>query len=175
MTANNLPIWRRIAGHLLLLLWFAGCTTTQQTCNKGCTPSALKEARPRVVLISPDGKKKVTVNIELACTDEDRQQGLMYRKKLGEFDGMLFVFPVESEQSFWMKNTYIPLDMIHINKKKEVVGVVENATPHDLSPRKVSAPALYVLEVNAFFARKHGIYNYWRMQILDLHKQCTSL
>ena len=70
---------------------------------------------------------------------------------------MIFIFPVESEQSFWMKNTPIPLDMIFINRDRKIVGIVEQATPFSLDPRSVGAPSQYVLEIGGGLAKRNGI------------------
>ena len=56
-----------------------------------------------------------TIDIEIADNDEKRTLGLMYRRELAENQGMLFIFPQERFQSFWMRNTFIPLDIIFIN------------------------------------------------------------
>jgi len=112
--------------------------------------------------------KKLVISVEMACTLSERSRGLMYRKKLGEFKGMLFVFPSPARQSFWMKNTFIPLDMLHINSQKTIVGIVENAKPHSLTSRMVRNEALYVLEINAFFARKYGIKSGQKVTFVDI-------
>lgn len=73
----------------------------------------------------------------------------MNRKSLSQNSGMLFIFPDEQIRTFWMKNTLIPLDMIFMNTKKIIVGIVYNAVPQTLDLRRVDTPAQYVLEVNA--------------------------
>lgn len=149
---------------LLMLLLLLGCTAVQGTC-KGCGEA--RKLKPRVTFTLANGKT-LEVQVELACTPAERQEGLMFRRSLGETAGMLFLFPAERVQGFWMKNTYIPLDMIHINQKREIVGIVENAKPHSLDSRSVGAPAMYVLEVNAFFARKHGIAKGQKVAFVDV-------
>ncbi len=84
-------------------------------------------------------------------------QGLMYRTNLGADAGMLFLFPKESEQSFWMKNTPTALDMIFINSSRQIVGIINDAQPFTLAPRSVGLPSRYVLEVHAGYAAKHRI------------------
>jgi uncharacterized membrane protein (UPF0127 family) len=126
---------------------------------------------PRVVLINREGKERV-VAVELACDDATRQQGLMYRKILAEYGGMLFIFPQDEYLSFWMRNTQIPLDMIHISQDKQIVGIVENAKPFDETPRGVGVVARYVLEVNAFFSKKHNIARGDRVTFLDIPETC---
>jgi len=99
----------------------------------------------------------VAVRVEIADTPQTRETGLMFRRELGASDGMIFVFPAPSNHVFWMKNTYLPLDMIFINADFRVVGVVANAEPLTESPRSVPGSSLYVLEVNAGFAARHQI------------------
>ncbi|MFC1646429.1 DUF192 domain-containing protein [Candidatus Omnitrophota bacterium] len=90
--------------------------------------------------------------LELANTPEQRDQGLMFRRELGDNKGMLFVFEGESTHCFWMKNTLIPLDIIWLNKDREVVYILRDAQPCKSSSCPKMCPeekAMYVLEVNA--------------------------
>ena len=70
---------------------------------------------------------------------------------------MLFIFDSEIEQTFWMKNTLIPLDLIFLNNQKQVIGIIENATPQSLAPLTVYVPSRYVLEIKGGLAQKRGI------------------
>ena len=99
----------------------------------------------------------VCVTIETARTTAQRQLGLMYRRELGPNSGMLFFFDHEQKQSFTMKNTYIPLDMIFISGGRRIAGIVENTKPLTPGPYGIAAPSQYVLEVNAGFCRSRGI------------------
>ena len=82
---------------------------------------------------------------------------MQYRRDLASDHGMIFLFPDQSEQTFWMKNTPIPLDMIFINRELKIVGIVEQAVPFSLDPRSVGAPSQYVLEINGGLAKRNGI------------------
>ena len=107
------------------------------------------------VLIPP----KTRIEAELAYTDETRATGLMNRQSMPEDAGMLFLFSEMDFQTFWMKNTLIPLDLIWLNERKEVVYFV-TAPPCETDPCVSYSPlqkAKYVLEVNAGFAKKHNI------------------
>lgn len=95
--------------------------------------------------------------IEMAVTDEERMKGLMYRKSLGEGRGMLFDFSPEQNVQMWMKNTYIPLDMIFIRTDGTILSIAQNTQP--LSEKIISSGGLAkgVLEVAGGTARKLGI------------------
>ena len=90
--------------------------------------------------------------VEIANTNEERSQGLMYREKLEEGHGMLFVFEKVKVYEFWMKNTLIPLDMIWLDEDFDIVDV-QTAVPCPVEEEncptyKPKGVAKYVLEVN---------------------------
>jgi hypothetical protein len=95
--------------------------------------------------------------VELATNDEERSRGLMFRRELPEGRGMLFDFERDQPVSFWMHNTYIPLDMIFIRGDGRILRIAENTEP--MSDRLVPSggPVRAVLEVIAGTARKLGI------------------
>jgi len=97
------------------------------------------------------------VALEIADTPPARNRGLMYRNALPDGRGMLFVFQEDAEHEFWMKNTFIPLDMIFISADRRIVGVHANATPQSTASIGVGAPSRYVLEVPGGWAARHGI------------------
>jgi uncharacterized protein len=109
-----------------------------------------------VVLETPP-RAPLTLKVEVASTDAQRQTGMMFREQLGDEEGMLFVFPSERRNSFWMHNTLIPLDMVFIDSEWKVVGIVERAEPLTDDPRGVPKMSQYVLEVNGGFAARHGL------------------
>jgi uncharacterized protein len=96
-------------------------------------------------------------SVELATSGPELERGLMYRKELPEGRGMLFDFEREAPVSFWMHNTYIPLDMIFIRADGSILRIAENAEP--LSDRLIPSggPVRAVLEVIGGTARKLGI------------------
>ncbi|MBN1772218.1 MAG: DUF192 domain-containing protein [Deltaproteobacteria bacterium] len=121
------------------------------------------------VIVRPLGHPEVRVRVEFALTDRTRERGLMFRRELDQDAGMLFVFsPPARRQVFWMRNTYVPLDMIFIDDALRVVGIVERAEPLTDTPRAVPGDSCYVLEVNAGFARAHGLGPGARIEILGL-------
>ena len=118
--------------------------------------AAACQAQPKVTIVTKAGRQAV-FQVEVADTPAKRTMGLQYRKELGSDRGMLFLFPSESPQSFWMKNTPIPLDMIFIDREQRIVGIVERTVPFSLDSRSVAAPSQYVLEINGGLAKRHGI------------------
>ena len=89
---------------------------------------------------------------------EELGKGLMYIKSpLPNDEVALFIMNSTKIQSFWMMNTYIPLDMIFLSKDGVVMGYYENARPHNLQQHKINFPSKYVIETNAGFVRKYNI------------------
>lgn len=105
----------------------------------------------------PDASGTPRVEAELAITPHDIQKGLMYRRAMGDNQGMLFRLDERREHTFWMHNTCIPLDMLFVDDDGLVVGIVESAAPLTDSVRTVGCPSSYVLEVNAGWCRRHGV------------------
>jgi uncharacterized membrane protein (UPF0127 family) len=114
--------------------------------------------RPPVETLKIDIKGK-TYNLEIAKTIPQKMQGLMNRNYLCPDCGMIFISPMDTPQSFWMKNTFIPLDMIFVNLKGEVVNILtaEAEAKDENGAYKFfqsSSPAAYVIELNAGDASK---------------------
>ncbi len=91
-------------------------------------------------------------SIEIADSPEERTRGLMYRQWLDPDSGMLFIFEEAGRHGFWMKNTYIPLDILWINETKHIIFISKNVSPcTNVTCPVISPPedAKYVLEINA--------------------------
>lgn len=110
---------------------------------------------PQVVFKTAAGD--VAVRVEVAATERARHRGLMFRERLAPGRGMLFVFGHPRVQTFWMHNTLIPLDMVFLDDKLRVVGVVAQATPRTDTPRGVGVPSQYVVEVPGGWAAEHRV------------------
>jgi uncharacterized protein len=110
-------------------------------------------------------------SVEIATNDAERQKGLMFRKELPEGRGMLFDFGHDQDVSMWMKNTYIPLDMLFIQSDGRISHIAENTEP--LSERIISSggPVRAVLEVTGGTARKLGIAPGDRVASAMFHRQ----
>jgi uncharacterized membrane protein (UPF0127 family) len=154
---------------LLALLTGAACSGPPRPAPDAVAPSSNRALREeglapaiRVDLQIEAKSGPVNVRAELAVTPDQRARGLMYRDALEEGTGMFFVGPERRVQSFWMKNTRIPLDMLFIDGPPDVpvgsvIGIVHQAEPSTLTPRSAGGPSRYVLEVPGGWARKHGV------------------
>ena len=143
-TRRSAFVWSVLAGPLLL-----GCVLLLGI-QAGC------EAAPSVVIEGPQGTR-ARFTVEVAHTVRKRQRGLKHRRDLREDQGMLFVFPDEQEQWFWMKDTPLSLDIIFMNRGREVVGILHDTVPFSTRPLTVGVPSRYVLEVRGGVARRKGI------------------
>lgn len=117
---------------------------------------AAGEEGSRVDFIGSNGTV-TTVYVEVADTPWALQQGLMYRTSMDEHKGMLFVFGWDGPQSFWMENTPLPLDMIFINSRLDIVDINHNATPYSTDVFTSRESCRYVVEVNGGFCERHDI------------------
>jgi uncharacterized membrane protein (UPF0127 family) len=120
------------------------------------TPSPPRAPEAAVYLSTADGGE-VKVATEVVNTPATIERGLMYRQHLPPDQGMLFLMEERRIQSFWMKNTLIPLDMIFIDEDLTVAGIVENTEPLTRKSRRTDKPSRYVLEVNGGWCKAHGV------------------
>ncbi len=122
-------------------------------------PSSSTQPYTGPAIVLPDGSG---VHIEVAADDETRAQGLMFRDRVAEGTGMLFLFAEPGDFPFWMKNTLVPLDMIWLDDQHRVVHVEHDVPPCKADPCPSYPPhaiAKYVLELGAGQAAKHRIAN----------------
>ncbi len=103
------------------------------------------------------GNAKIKIDLEIADNEYERQLGLMNRKSMGETQGMLFIFQYERMQSFWMRNTLIPLDMMFVNKDNKIITIHKNTKTLSAQSYPSTAPAIYVVEVIGGFTDKYKI------------------
>jgi uncharacterized membrane protein (UPF0127 family) len=97
------------------------------------------------------------LRIELAESPNELQYGMMYRKSVPDTTGMLFLMPQEDFQSFWMKNTYVSLDIIYLSSQGTVVSIQKNAQPLSEKSLPSEGPALYILEVAGGYTDAIGL------------------
>jgi uncharacterized membrane protein (UPF0127 family) len=112
---------------------------------------------PRGKLQIHVGKKPIDFDVWLADTPERQAQGLMFVRSLSAQRGMLFVHENPRELSMWMKNTYIPLDMVFIDSQGRIQQIVAQTTPHSLDTIRSDRPARAVLEIAGGEAQRLGL------------------
>ena len=121
----------------------------------------LNPAKAQSLATSPltieSGGKTLTFTVELASTALEQEIGLMHRNTMAAEHGMLFDFHQEKRASFWMRNTFIPLDLVFIRASGEIEAIKDNATPHSESPIGPVQPVQAVLELVGGTAQKLGI------------------
>ena len=150
---------------LFLALALAACSSSTADDGSGKPAAAPSDVETATQVIFHTATGDIAVTVEIADAPQERSKGLMNRQSLEHDHGMIFIFPGDDTQSFWMKNTLIPLDMIFVNGGLDVVGVVANAEPLTTSPRGVGIPSTYVVEVNGGFAAANGIAAGTRMSL----------
>jgi len=137
-------------------IWFLFLVVLLTACGKAENQKATSAEGQRSIkpFIKIDG---ISLEIEIVQDAESRQLGLMYRDELAENLGMLFVFESTQVLSFWMRNTFIPLDIAFIDAAGVIVDI-QRMEPLDESKQYISAmPALYALEVNAGWFENNGL------------------
>ncbi len=105
-------------------------------------------------------RKRVIISVKVAESLFEKAKGLMFAKKLGANEGMLFISSAEHKPALWMLNMRIPLDMLFADSKGAIVDIIHGAQPWGKAPFRIYMPkadAKYVLEVCAGFAKRNGI------------------
>ena len=129
----------------------------------GFSPAA--ESQTRRPLVAFD-KSRITIlsgghahdfRIELARTARQHAQGLMHRRHMAADAGMLFIHRRPAPRSMWMKNTYIPLDMLFLGTDGTILRIAERTVPLSTRPIRSGRPAIAVLELNAGTAARLGL------------------
>lgn len=119
-----------------------------------------EENRPKfyrkTVFFEKKDSYHVSFNVEKAVTQRQLAYGLMYKKKMPSDEGMIFIFQTLHKPSFWMKNTYIPLDIIFI-KDNGIISQISHGKPHDSTEIKSKVDVRFVLEVNVGQAKARGL------------------
>ncbi|MBL7976949.1 MAG: DUF192 domain-containing protein [Bacteroidetes Order II. Incertae sedis bacterium] len=141
-----------------LCLFIAACNPEKpapDTLPKADEPIFREEGR--LWIMNTDSSRVADFKIEIADSPEEQEMGLMNRTSLPENSGMLFIFPKEEPQQFWMANTLISLDLVFINAEKKVVTVAKLAQPQSTAGIPSAAPAKYVLEIAGGQADHFGI------------------
>jgi uncharacterized membrane protein (UPF0127 family) len=101
--------------------------------------------------------KSIPFRVETAQTPAEQAKGLMFREKLDEDAGMIFLYSTPRPVAMWMKNTPLPLDMIFGDEGGNIIAIHENATPHSLATIGPVEGVSHVTELNGGTVKKHGI------------------
>ncbi len=149
--SRNTKMISRIAFTIWLFLFTALAAGTEAGAQ-----AQERFSKERLSIQTPDGAR-YEFEIELAVTPGQRGQGLMFRRELAADAGMLFLYAREAYRFMWMKNTYIPLDMLFIARDGRVVDLVERAEPLSTKAIRSSRPVMAVLELAGGTSSKLGI------------------
>jgi hypothetical protein len=125
--------------------------------NVDAAPTKGNDRLPVTTLVIDAAHGPVKFQAELAADPASQEKGLMFRKSLAPDAGMLFDFHTADFQTFWMKNTVIPLDMIFIRADGTISSIAPNATPYSETPIPSYEPVRAVLEINGGRAAQLGI------------------
>tara|TARA_B100001123_G_C15331394_1_gene1031313 strand:+ start:1592 stop:2062 length:471 start_codon:yes stop_codon:yes gene_type:complete len=153
--------WRIIS---ILVLWLC---LSAQTSNYDYADTVDEAFDKSILLISANEHACYRFDVYLAVTSEQRRRGLMFVQNLPKFTGMLFIYPTSRILSIWMKNTYIPLDIVFFDTAGQIVNIHKNAEPHTLISRRSAAEVNYVLELNGGTAEELSIDTSSRVLLLD--------
>jgi uncharacterized protein len=104
-----------------------------------------------------DNTSFMSYQVEIASSESTRKRGLMYRKIMLPNHGMLLDYKRAAKMAIWMKNTYIPLDIIFIDMQGEITKIHEGAVPHSTERIASGGKIRAVLEINAGQVEEHGI------------------
>lgn len=145
--------------HLFFIGLFVFISCKKEVNNIIVSPSKIEfKHQGNLSIINTSNQVITTLEIEFADDDFERQTGLMYRTSMKNNRGMLFVFDKSEMKSFYMKNTYLPLDIIFIDGHKKIINISKNAKPLSEQSILSESPAKYVLEINA------GLSNKWNLK-----------
>ena len=110
-----------------------------------------------IPLTVTSGDERIAFSVEVADTPEAQARGLMFRTELGDNEGMIFPYDGTRAQSFWMKNTPLPLDIIYIGPDRRISNIAAETEPYSLDPVYSVGPVLGVLELRGGRAAELGI------------------
>lgn len=135
----------------IVLAWFL---LSAQTGDDGFADTLDEAFGKDTLIISADRHACWLFDIYVASTRSQQMRGLMHVRELPDFTGMIFIYRRADIRSMWMRNTYIPLDMLFIRGDGTVSSVIENTTPLSLESRASVEPVNFVLELNAGMAAR---------------------
>ena len=134
---------------LIMFLFLSGQSFTVVDLDRDLNKSSL--------IVSTSKKTCYLLSIWIAHSIKEKARGLMYVRNMPEQSGMLFVYTESDQRSMWMKNTYIPLDIIFIKNSETISSIARDTEPLSLKNIRSIEPVNYVLEINAGMTKKMGI------------------
>ena len=134
---------------LIIFLFLSGQSFTVVDLDRDLKKSSL--------IVSTSKKTCYLLSIWIAHSIKEKARGLMYVRNMPEQSGMLFVYTESDQRSMWMKNTYIPLDIIFIKNSETISSIARDTEPLSLKNIRSIEPVNYVLEINAGMTKKMGI------------------
>jgi len=134
---------------LIIFLFLSGQSFTVVDLDRDLKKSSL--------IVSTSKKTCYLLSIWVVHSAKEKARGLMYVRNMPEQSGMLFVYTESDQRSMWMKNTYIPLDIIFIKNSETISSIARNTEPLSLKNIRSTEPVNYVLEINAGMTKKMGI------------------
>lgn len=147
----------------VLLALFAFCIgaglvpAVSSLLNLGAGDALARMQTEKVVIRSADGTTSTAFDVEIAATAQQKAVGLMFRTELADTRGMLFHYGDEQDITMWMRNTYIPLDMLFIGKDGTIRHIEANTEPHSEAIISAGVDSAAVLEIAGGAARRLGI------------------
>ncbi len=123
----------------------------------GISCAYAQEQKSLTELVVNTSRGRTVLHVELAITAEQRTVGLMFRRSMDRHHGMLFDFHENRMVMMWMKNTYLPLDMVFIEENGRIAHLAKDTVPHSLDIISSVEPVRYVLELNAGEAKLTGM------------------
>ncbi len=168
LNVKSRPLFKQLGIALTLgFATLAACSSPELAQAKGegagqiCAPAKLTEPSPagltQEVICLKTGGKTIPITVEIAATPQEQAKGMMFRTELAPNKGMLFPFPTQKQASFWMKNTYIPLDIIYVQSDGAIESIAANAEPTSLTPILSKGKVGYVLELAGGRAAELGL------------------
>lgn len=144
---------------LMMIMAFTSCKDQKQSETHSIEVDDISFTKEgQLTFLDSTGVELKEVAIELAVTPYEQETGLMYRKSMKENQGMLFIYDnAQPRPYFYMKNTYISLDLVYIGTGMKIVDINTNAKPLDESLISSKAKSKYVLEINGGMADKWGL------------------
>ena len=146
---------------ILLMAFVLGSKCSKEPKDKQESSTISYEFRKdgELSILGKDGEVKASFDIEIVSRKDDVHRGLQFRESMQENQGMLFIFDGKQNYGFWMKDTYIPLDMLFIDYENKIFQIAEDTTPFSEEHIEVVGYNLYTLEVNAGICKKYSINN----------------